>query len=161
MVKLVQGNIIETEADAIVNAANTELKHGGGVALAIARAAGPELEEDSRKAAWCHIGATVATRAGALKAKSVLHVPTVDYTTGKRTTVDETAHGFRCALDLAKAWGYRSVATPMLGAGVVGLDERQIATAIRDTAAEYPSLDVMLVVYDKGQFQRISDLFAK
>jgi len=74
-------NITDLEVDAIVNAANTELQHGGGVAAAIVGAGGRVIQEESDRIGWCDLGKAVATGAGALKARYVIHVPTVDYTT--------------------------------------------------------------------------------
>src|SRR5215472_15992479 len=70
---LMQGNIVEVHADAIVNAANAELAGGGGIDDAIHRAAGPSIMEECRKIGGCPTGSAVATTAGKLDAKYIFH----------------------------------------------------------------------------------------
>src|SRR5258708_30943865 len=70
---LIQGNIVEVQADAIVNAANTGLAGGGGVDGAIHRAGGPSIMEECRKIGGCPTGSAVATTAGELEARDVFH----------------------------------------------------------------------------------------
>ena len=76
--KLHYGPVTELEVDAIVNAANTQLRHGGGVAAAIVREGGRIIQEESDRIGWCDIGSAVATTAGSLKARHVIHVPTIN-----------------------------------------------------------------------------------
>src|SRR6266852_6230854 len=70
---LIQGNIIEVQADAIVNAANAALAGGGGVDGAIHRAGGPSIMEECRKIGGCPTGSAIATNAGRLKAQCIFH----------------------------------------------------------------------------------------
>src|SRR5438067_10422583 len=70
---LLQGNIVEVQADAIVNAANSGLRGGGGVDGAIHRAGGPSVMEACRKIGGCPTGSAVATTAGRLPAKDFFH----------------------------------------------------------------------------------------
>lgn len=72
-VEFVIADLLAQEVDAIVNPANEHLAHGGGVAGLIARAAGPELEEDSRRIGGCPTGGAVVTRAGRLPQRAVIH----------------------------------------------------------------------------------------
>lgn len=103
-----QGNITDLEVDAIVNAANTELRHGGGVAAAIVRVGGRVIQEESDRIGWCDLGKAVATGAGALKARHVIHVPTIDYRSGKRAdgqTCRTSTRGPRRLWRWAARWG--------------------------------------------------------
>jgi O-acetyl-ADP-ribose deacetylase (regulator of RNase III) len=122
-VEVFAGSVLEPEADGVVNAANTQLRHGGGVAAAIARAAGPEFVRASDAIGHCPLGQAVATAAGRLRARVVIHVPTVDYTAAPRrtATASELRQGVAAALRLAHAHGCRTLALPILGAGVAGL----------------------------------------
>src|SRR5207245_6525332 len=70
---LLRGNIVEMQVDAIVNAANSGLRGGGGVDGAIHRAGGPGIMEECRKIGGCPTGSAVATTAGKLPAKYVFH----------------------------------------------------------------------------------------
>jgi O-acetyl-ADP-ribose deacetylase (regulator of RNase III) len=142
-----EGNITEVEVDAIVNAANTQLQHGGGVAAAIVRAGGRVIQEESDRVGWCDLGKAVATGAGSLKARHVIHVPTIDYKNAIRSGLDEIYNGTKAALELGKELGLRSFAFPLLGAGIVGLPRRQVAEAMLRAIREYPDLDITVCAY--------------
>ncbi len=121
-VRVFAGSVLDAPAQAIVNAANTELRHGGGVAAAISAAAGPEFARASAAVGFCPLGSAVATSAGRLPFRSVLHVPTIDYRAGgRRATPEQVRDGVAAAFRLARELGCASVALPLLGAGVVGL----------------------------------------
>jgi len=89
MLKEVKGDITKIEADVIINAANTELIHGGGVALAIAKAAGEDLVRESKEIGFVPIRDFAVTTAGKLKAKKIIHIPTIDYVNNKKITYKE------------------------------------------------------------------------
>ena len=130
-VRVFAGSVLEAPAEVIVNAANTELRHAGGVAAAIAAAAGPELERESRTVGFCPLGEAVATTAGRLPYRCVLHVPTIDYRAGgRRATSEEVRAGVAAAVRLARARGCRSLALPILGAGVVGMSPAEACRRI-------------------------------
>lgn len=111
-------DITTLEVDAIANAANTQLLHGGGVAGAIARAAGPELERESRERAPVALGDAVATTAGALPARWVIHAATME--PGGPTGDDAIRGATESALRVAEELGCHSVALPAFGTGVGG-----------------------------------------
>ena len=71
--RLVQGDITERDVDVIVNAANSHLQHGGGVAGAIVRKGGQIIQEESNKIGYTPVGTTAITVAGKLPAKFVIH----------------------------------------------------------------------------------------
>jgi len=149
-VRVFEGSVLDAPADAIVNAANTELRHGGGVAAAIARAAGPALQRESRAAGHCPLGQAVATTAGRLPCRCVLHVPTIDYRNGgRRATDDELRTGVAAALRLARERGCASVALPILGAGVAGVPAdlacRRIAEGLELALAAGDAPELVLV----------------
>src|SRR5688572_32332309 len=95
----IEGDITKVRVDVVVNAANTELEHGGGVARAIARAAGETLVRESHAAGFVPLGSFAATTAGDLDAKVVLHIPTIDYTSGgERISYEALESAWRDAL---------------------------------------------------------------
>lgn len=145
MVEKIKGDITKVEADVIVNAANTGLMHGGGVARAIADAAGEVLNEESRKIGFVPLGEFTLTSAGKLKATKVLHIPTVDYRVRKAITYDELRLAWRKALDFCDKRGWHKIATPLLGAGVAGLDAARIEKILMDEAMNFPNLNVKIV----------------
>src|SRR3954470_11524743 len=75
---VVQADVTALDVDVVANAANTWLRHGGGVAGAIARAAGPELERESRERAPIGLGEAVETTAGDMRACWVVHAATME-----------------------------------------------------------------------------------
>jgi O-acetyl-ADP-ribose deacetylase (regulator of RNase III) len=145
--KVYEGSVTDLDLDAIVNAANTQLQHGGGVAAAIVRAGGHVIQRDSEAIGWCDLGKAVATTAGSLKAKHVIHVPTIDYKNRRRASRDEIYAGTKAALELAKELGHTSVAFPLLGAGVVGLPGEEVARAMVRAIEEFPELDVTVCAF--------------
>lgn len=84
MVKHIQGDITKVKADVIVNAANTENVHGGGVDLAIARAAGQHYKNFSNEMKTTRLGEFLVSPAGNLQAKHIIDVPTIDLTQAKK-----------------------------------------------------------------------------
>lgn len=142
--KIVYGDITEIEAEAIVNAANTTLKHRGSVALAILKAGGKEIQRESDKIGYCPMGKAVATSAGSLPYKCIIHVPTIDWEKGKRTTLKEIFDGSVAALKIAQEKQVRTIAFPLLGAGVVGLDKNEVKKQIEKAAKLFPKLEVIL-----------------
>lgn len=111
-------DITTLAVDAIANAANTQLLHGGGVAGAIARAAGPELERESRERAPIALGDAVATTAGDLPARWVIHAATME--PGGPTCDDAIRGATEATMRVAEELGCRSVALPVFGTGVGG-----------------------------------------
>ena len=109
-------DITTLEVDAIANAANTDLRHGGGVARAISRAGGPVIQEESDAAAPIGLGQAVATSAGELPSKWVIHAATMELggPTSAEAIRDATANTLRAADQL----GASSLALVAFGTGV-------------------------------------------
>src|SRR5436305_11695901 len=116
---LLQGNIVEVQADAIVNAANSGLRGGGGVDGAIHRAGGPSIMEECRKIGGCPTGSAVATSAGRLQAKHVFHAVGPIYN-GSEEDARLLASAYRSCLDLAELHQIKSIAFPSLSTGIYG-----------------------------------------
>ena len=116
-------DITALEVDAIANAANTRLLHGGGVAAAIARAGGPAVDAESRAAAPIGLGEAVETSAGEMPARWVIHAATMEL--GGPTSADIIRRATAATLTRADALGARSLALVAFGTGVGGfpLDE--------------------------------------
>jgi O-acetyl-ADP-ribose deacetylase len=124
-VRLVQGDITRAAADAIVNAANARLAGGGGVDGAIHRAGGPSIMEECRRAGGCPTGDAVATTAGDLAARWVVHAVGPVYRGGLHDEPRLLASAYRRGLEVADGLGAATVACPAISAGVYGypLDE--------------------------------------
>ncbi len=129
-----QADITRLEVDAIANAANTELKHGGGVAAAIARAGGPVIQQESNERAPIGLGEAVETSAGDMPARWVIHAATMEL--GGPTSAEIIERATRSTLARAEALGCRSLALVAFGAGVgrFPIDEvaRLMVAAVRE-----------------------------
>jgi len=119
-ISVITGDITRLEVEAIVNPANSMLFMGGGVAGAIKRVGGKEIEDEAVKSAPVPVGKAIATNAGKLKAKYVIHAPTMQRP-AMQTTADNVKLATRGALDCAEHLGIKSVAFPGMGTGVGGL----------------------------------------
>ena len=118
-------DITTLEVDAVANAANTQLRHGGGVAAAIARAAGPELDRESRERAPIGLGDAVETTAGAMPSRWVIHAATMEL--GGPTSEDVIRRATASTLARADALGARSLALVAFGTGVGGFPLEEAA----------------------------------
>lgn len=120
-----RGDITAEAVDAIVNAANEALAPGGGVSGAIHRAGGPAIAEECRRVARCPTGRAVATTAGDLPARWVVHAVGPVWRGGGAGEAELLASVYRSSLDVAAAAGARSVAFPAISTGIYGypLDE--------------------------------------
>jgi O-acetyl-ADP-ribose deacetylase (regulator of RNase III) len=132
--EVLQTDITKLEVDAIANAANTELKHGGGVAAAISTAGGPEVQRESDERAPIGLGEAVETTAGNMPARWVIHAATM--VLGGPTSAEIIERSTASTLAKAEELGARSLALVAFGTGVGGfpLDEaaRLMVGAVRD-----------------------------
>ncbi len=119
-ITVMQGSILETEARVIVNAANSLGIMGGGVAGAIKRAAGVEVEEEARKLAPIPVGSAVLTSGGRTKFAGIIHAPTMSRPALK-IDPQNVAKATRAALTLADERSFESLAIPGMGTGVGGV----------------------------------------
>lgn len=111
-----EADVTKLEVDAIANAANTRLAHGGGVADAIARAGGPSIQEESNRLAPIGLGEAVATSAGDLPSRWVIHAATMEL--GGPTSADIIRSATAATLSTAAQLGARSLALVAFGTGV-------------------------------------------
>jgi len=125
----VRGDITKLEVDAIVNPANSRLIMGGGVAGAILRAGGQQIQEQALKKAPVQIGNAVATTAGKLKAKYVIHTPTMTRP-AMATSLDNVKAATEAALRCAQQIRVQSLAFPGLGTGIGGLGLQDAANVM-------------------------------
>ena len=166
-VVVMKGDITEVEADAVVNAANSYLEHGGGVAGAIVRKGGEVIQQESRE--WVRrfgpvpVGGVAVTSAGRLKARYVIHA------VGPRCGVEpieKLGEAVRNALLKAEELGLVSIAFPAISTGIFGCpyDDAafQMAAAIKETAPRLRSVRrVLVVLYGDEAFNRFVEVFKK
>ena len=138
-IHVLKGDITEVEADAIVNAANKYLKHGGGVAAAIVKKGGEEIQRESNKIVSeygpLEVGEAVATTAGRLKAKKVIHTVGPIYGEGRER--EKLVKAVINCLRLADRLGLESIAFPAISTGIYRVPPRLAAEAMVEGIKEY------------------------
>lgn len=138
-VKFVKGDITKLKVDAIVNAANSYLKHGGGVAGAIVRAGGAIIQEESdeivAKRGPIKVGEAVFTSGGKLNARYVIH--TVGPRNGEGDEEEKLRKATLNSLSLAESLGVRSIAFPAISTGIFGYPKEKCATVMLSAVKEY------------------------
>ncbi len=147
-VELILGDITHQEVDAIVNAANSGLRGGGGVDGAVHRAGGPSILEECRRIGGCPTGSAVATTAGNLKARHVIHAVGPVYHGGLSAEADLLASAYRRSLEVAREIGARSVAFPSISTGAYGYPIADAARIALRTLAAFlvdPAAGITLV----------------
>ena len=135
VIELVKGDITELEVDAIVNAANSRLKMGGGVAGAILRKGGWSIQEECDRIGYCPVGGAVITGAGKLKAKYVIHA--VGPRMGEGDEDNKLRNATLNSLKLAEEHGVKSIAFPAISTGIFGFPKDRCARIMLRTTVEY------------------------
>ena len=163
---LIKGDITEVEADAIVNAANRYLKHGGGVAGAIVRKGGYEIQRESDEYVRRHgplpVGGVAVTSAGKLKAKYVIHAVGPVY--GDPRGDEKLAEAIRNSLSKAEELGLRSIALPAISTGVYGYPLKKCAEIMVDVLKEFSEKaeslkKVLVVLYGDKAYNEFLQVF--
>jgi O-acetyl-ADP-ribose deacetylase (regulator of RNase III) len=141
-----QADVTRMEVDAIANAANTRLLHGGGVAGAIARAAGSALERESRERAPIELGGAGATTAGEMPSRWVIHAATM-VNPGGTTSAEVIAQATRSTLEVAEELSARSLALVAFGTGVGGFPLDEAARIMVAEARSFEAGSLELIVF--------------
>jgi len=136
VVELVQGDITTIAVDAIVNAANSGLRGGGGVDGAIHRVGGPEIMRECRAHGGCPTGDARATTAGALPARHVIHAVGPVWHGGGEGEDDLLAAAYRRSVEVADELGCESVSFPAISTGVYGFPLERAAPIALGSARE-------------------------
>lgn len=149
--ELVQGDITEMETDAIVNAANSALKLGGGVAGAIARKGGPRIQEQCDRIGGTFVGGAVITTGGNLKAAHVIHA--VGPRMGEGDEDKKLRNATLNSLKLADEHHLKSIAFPAISTGIFGFPMDRCVKIMLGTAIAYLNGDtglerVVFCLYD-------------
>lgn len=133
--RLVQGNITERDVDAIVNAANSHLQHGGGVAGAIVRKGGQIIQTESDKIGFTPVGTAVITTAGKLPAKFVIHA--VGPRMGEGDEDNKLKNAVINTLKLASEKGLKSISMPAISSGIFGFPKDRCAKILVNESANF------------------------
>jgi len=128
-----QGDLTEMDTDAIVNAANNDLILGGGVAGAIRRKGGEEIQRECSEIGTIPLGFAALTTGGNLKARYVIHAASMQL--GGKTTADALRRSTEHSLRIAKDRELRTVAFPAVGTGIAGFPMDECAKIMLRAAA--------------------------
>ncbi len=154
---LTQGDITAEQVDAIVNAANSSLRGGGGVDGAIHRAAGPELLAECETLGGCPTGEARITKGYRLPAKHVIHTVGPVYHGGDKGEPEQLAACYRHSLQLAVDNGLETIAFPAISCGVYGYPIEQASRIALETTADFlashPKIkEVRFVLFGKNDY---------
>ncbi|MHA1304996.1 MAG: macro domain-containing protein [Candidatus Heimdallarchaeaceae archaeon] len=162
-IKLEQGDITDCEVDAIVNAANTDLILGAGVAGAIRRKGGPSIQSECNKYGPIPLGGAAITTGGNLKSKYVIHAASMHL--GGSTTEDSLRKSIINSLKLAVDNEIETIAFPAIGTGIAGFPIEKCAEIMYKTfqdflrKEEHKIKQIILVLYSKDDYDRFKQSF--
>ena len=164
VLEIIRGDITDVEADAIVNAANSSLRGGGGVDGAIHRKGGPRIDEECRRireTEWpdgLPTGKAVITSGGNLKAKYVIHTVGPVWMGGFHVEAELLKQAYRNSLKLAASRGLKVVAFPSISTGAYGYPVEEASRVAIQTVKDFLEKEdriekVILVLFSEGNFQ--------
>ena len=159
-IHIVRNDITKMDVDAIVNAAKPSLLGGGGVDGAIHRAAGPELLEECRTLGGCERGQAKITRGYRLPSKYVIHTVGPIWYGGDQGEREVLSACYRSSMELAVRFRCRSVAFPLISAGIYGYPKDQAMRVAMDSIASFlmdndqaDDMTVYMVLYSRDSLQ--------
>jgi len=135
VLELLEGDITEMQTDAIVNAANSQLILGGGVAGAIRKKGGPRIQQECNRIGATFVGGAVITTAGNLKAKYVIHA--VGPRMGEGNEDEKLKNATLNSLQLAEEHNLKTISFPAISAGIFGFPIRRCAEIMLKTIVDY------------------------
>jgi O-acetyl-ADP-ribose deacetylase (regulator of RNase III) len=162
--RLVKGNIVQIDAEAIVNAANKSLILGGGVAGAIRNAGGPSIQEECNKIGPIEVGEAVITGAGNLRAKYVIHAAGPVY--GEGDEEDKLRQATLNSLTLAAKNEIKTLALPAISTGIFHFPLRRCSEIMIQTALDHLTEnplpeEVIFCLYDDKAFSVFEETLAQ
>ncbi|HEV2306378.1 MAG TPA: macro domain-containing protein [Candidatus Acidoferrales bacterium] len=151
-INFAQGDLTEMDVDAIVNAANNDLQLGGGVAGAIRRKAGEQVQRECDAIGSIPVGGAAITSGGRLKARHVIHAASMEL--GGRTSASDLRSSTAHSLRIASENNLRTIALPAVGTGIAGFPMRDCAEimlmeAVRHLKGKTSLKKIFFVLFDK------------
>lgn len=158
-IQIIQGSILDADAQVIVNAANSYGLMGGGVAGVIRQAAGPSVEQEAMQQAPIPVGRAVLTSGGKTPFPGIIHAPTMSEP-AMSIPAENVSQATRAAIQFADCQGWTSVALPGMGTGVGGVSHTEAAEHMMNEILSYPSHtleNVILIDVDPAMVQAWQD----
>jgi len=163
---LKQGDITEEEVDVIVNAANSHLQHGGGVAGAIVRKGGYSIQEESNKIGYVEVGHCAITNAGTLPAKKIIH--TVGPRWGEGDEINKLTNATYNALKMADENDLSTISFPAVSSGIFGFPKDKCAEVMLNAVKKYLNWNkntklkkIIFCIIDDLTIRIFKDIFSK
>jgi O-acetyl-ADP-ribose deacetylase (regulator of RNase III) len=155
-----QGDLTDMDTDAIVNAANNDLQLGGGVAGAIRRKGGEEIQHECDEIGSIPVGYAAITGGGKLKARYVIHAASMQL--GGKTTAAALGNSVAHSLRIASERGLKTIAFPAVGTGIAGFPMDECASimlneVVRHLKTETSLEKIYFVLFD----DRACDIFTR
>jgi O-acetyl-ADP-ribose deacetylase len=135
IIRLVKGDITERKVDVIVNAANSYLKHGAGVAGAIVRKGGLIIQQESDKIGYVEVGSAVRTTSGKLPCDAVIHA--VGPKMGQGNEDNKLRKAIQSCLRLAADKGFKSISVPAISSGIFGFPKDRCARILLEESKNF------------------------
>ena len=164
-IHLKRGDITELKIDAIVNAANTRLILGGGVAGAIRKKGGSKIQKECNKIGPVNLGDAVITTGGNLYSKYIIHAASMKL--GGKTSAISLKKSILNSLKIASENKIESIAFPAIGTGIAGFPISECAEIMCDSFISYLQaethslLEVIVILFSESDFQIFKDIFLK
>jgi O-acetyl-ADP-ribose deacetylase len=162
-IEILRGDLTEMDTDAIVNAANNELQLGGGVAGAIRRKGGAQIQAECDEIGTIPVGGAAITPGGNLKARYVIHAASMEL--GGRTSAHSLRSSTAHSLRIAAQQGVKTIAFPAVGTGIAGFPVRECAEIMLREAAKHfegpTSVEkIFFVLFDEEALTEFQVVFA-
>jgi O-acetyl-ADP-ribose deacetylase len=135
IIRLVKGDITERKVDVIVNAANSYLKHGAGVAGTIVRKGGLIIQQESDKIGYVEVGSAVLTTSGKLPCDAVIHA--VGPKMGQGNEDNKLRKAIQSCLRLAADKGFKSISVPAISSGIFGFPKDRCARILLEESKNF------------------------
>ncbi|MHA1685872.1 MAG: macro domain-containing protein [Candidatus Heimdallarchaeaceae archaeon] len=164
-IKLALGDITTYDGDAIVNAANTDLKLGSGVAGAIRVSGGPTIQEECDKIGPIGLGEAAITRAGNLKVKYVIHAASMHI--GGKSSVESLKKSIWNSLLKGRNYQIRTLAFPAIGSGIGGIEKTLCAHVMVETFKDFVHTEpneyteIVVFLFNEEDYNVFNDVFSK